>query len=197
MGKVNFSSIFKKVANSKSFQRKMEKEANKKFEQVKKQTIQDFNEHPITLEIEAGPTASNSSGTLGGYGNLFSFIGFNSSDRPTSSLRSLIKRTMRLNILKKVENNKKKMIEFKYKATFPTKDEIMAATPMPWEGGSWADAMEKGMSNFSFYMYKRFGGGRSGYGFQADHELRYAIFKPKAYISEVINNFKKNVKEIK
>ena len=46
-----------------------------KFNAIKNQLIQEFLNHPITQEIKAGPNASNSSGTLNGKGNLFSFIG--------------------------------------------------------------------------------------------------------------------------
>ena len=46
------------------------------FERIKRETINEFLRHPVTKEIEAGPTAQNISGTLDGYGNLFSYIGF-------------------------------------------------------------------------------------------------------------------------
>ena len=68
---------------------------------------------------------------------------------------------------------------------------------MPWEGGSWAEGVEEGLSGFSYYMYKKFGEGRSGYGLQSDHEIRKAIFTPKSYITELLNNFRKNVRSIK
>jgi hypothetical protein len=91
----------------------------------------------------------------------------------------------------------KKGVKFSFKVSLPSPEQIHAVTPMPWEGGSWAEAMENGMSNFSYYMYKRFGAGRSGGGFQADHNLRNAIFKPKAYVTQILNNFKENVRNIK
>ena len=46
------------------------------IEEAQRDLIKDFHNHAITREIKSGPTSSNSSGTLGGYGNLFSFIGF-------------------------------------------------------------------------------------------------------------------------
>ena len=38
--------------------------------------MQDFDRHPITRELQQGASSTNMSGTLGGTGNLFSFIGF-------------------------------------------------------------------------------------------------------------------------
>lgn len=40
--------------------------ANTKFEEAKKQFMQEFNDHPVSVEIQGGAYASNSSGTLGG-----------------------------------------------------------------------------------------------------------------------------------
>ena len=41
---------------------------------LKGAALADFDRHPVTVEIEKGPDATNTSGTLGGVGNLFSFI---------------------------------------------------------------------------------------------------------------------------
>lgn len=189
----NIKSVLKKVASSKTAQRKIDKAVQKKIEREKKNTLKEFDAHPITVELQNGPQATNSSGTLGGYGNLFSFIGFSAGSNPTTPLRSLIQSAIAMR--RRRVQTKKKGIKFVYMVTLPSEGQINAVTPMPWEGGSWAEAMENGMSNFSYYMYKRFGDGRSGWGFQADHNLRNAIFKPKAYVTEILNNFKTNIKK--
>ena len=54
----------------------------KKIEKLKKEMMANFLRLPVTKEILAGSTSSNISGTLGGYGNLFTFIGFNQGDSP-------------------------------------------------------------------------------------------------------------------
>ena len=59
----------------KATKRDVAKILNKKFEEIKKEMIQDFESHSVTREIEAGPGASNISSTLS-RGNSFSFIGF-------------------------------------------------------------------------------------------------------------------------
>jgi hypothetical protein len=60
------------------------------FIRAKNAMLRQFNEHPITEEIESGRNAINLSGTLDGYGNLFSFIGFPSDERPVADLRALL-----------------------------------------------------------------------------------------------------------
>ena len=54
----------------------------RKFERAKDEMIKDFLSLKVTQEIAGGPGALNMSGTLGGYGNLFSFIGFDMGDNP-------------------------------------------------------------------------------------------------------------------
>jgi len=59
------------------------KSFQKAFQKKKNEMIADFLNHPVTLEIKGGISATNISGTLsGGSGNLFSFIGFDSKDDP-------------------------------------------------------------------------------------------------------------------
>ena len=60
------------------------------FEKVKSEMIEEFLDHKVTQEIIAGPTADNISGTLGGYGNLFSYIGFNEGDEPRRLARGQV-----------------------------------------------------------------------------------------------------------
>ena len=48
---------------------------NSEFNKIKEDLLREFNNHPVTKEIESGVDSLNSSGTLGGVGNLFTFIG--------------------------------------------------------------------------------------------------------------------------
>jgi hypothetical protein len=76
MAKLNKRQIDLNVPRFKSINRACYDLAAKKVEDGKARLLQDLNNHPVTKEIESGETASNVSGTLGGKGNLFSFIGF-------------------------------------------------------------------------------------------------------------------------
>ena len=66
------------------FKREAVPRIEKKLKQEALKLLVAFDDHEITKEIEAGPGARNSSGTLGGYGNLYTFIGFSRGQDPIS-----------------------------------------------------------------------------------------------------------------
>jgi len=138
---------------------------------VKNDFIEDFLYHPVTKEILAGPTSSNTSGTLGGYGNLFSFIGFEKDQKPIDDI---------LNLLLPIEFDyffSQKTEVTIYVRNFPAIDEIWNATPMPWSDGggrSWAKGIESGISGLNYYVnFERelkSKASRSGYGLELNSE---------------------------
>ena len=193
MSVVNFNSIRKKIGSSNKLKTTSEKLANKAFNKSKNEFLEEFNSHPITKELEEGPEGSNLSNTLGGIGNLFSFIGFYKTDKPIDEVRSFFGKSFNLEKGKNV-NVKPNSIQYDFKIKYPNLQELKAETPMPWEGGkSWISSIERGISGFSFYMYKKFGEGRSGEGLQTSSKIRPGNYKPVRYISEIINNFLKNL----
>ena len=72
----------------------VEPQIDKKQELLVKQ----FKTHPVTIEIDGGPLARNSSGTLGGYGNLFSFIGFSSGSDPTAIIKKIFSEKIKFKV---------------------------------------------------------------------------------------------------
>lgn len=183
---VNISSIKKKAMASKKIEKKADEIVQKNLNNASSIFLEEFDDHSITQEIENGPEASNSSGTLSGKGNLFSFIGFNKGDAPISSLRLFLAKGFSYKKIKKQSNS------FLYKINYPNIDKIKSITPMPWEGGrSWVDGVEKGISGLSQYIYKKFAAAsRSGSGIQSRNFSKGYNFKPKKYLSEIIENFK-------
>ena len=196
-GKIHFGNILKKIGKSSKFKKEVNAAISTKFNELKEKTLKEFDGHSVTREIEGGTSATNSSGTLGGYGNLFTFIGFSRASTPIYPLRRTIEKAISFRLLKSVESPAQKKIKFNYRVSVPSEGEIHEASPMPWEGGSWVEGVEYGMSNFSYYMYKKFGKGRSGYGLQVDQELRMAIFSPRTYVTGILANFRRNLKAIK
>lgn len=166
-------------------------------EKNKQQMIDEFENHPVTKEIDAGPESSNISNTLDGQGNLFSYIGFNESDNPTEIVKDILNSSVKVESRPKITVNGQNL-KIKFPVYGPTINEIEAETPMPFEGGrSWVRGIEKGISGFSHYVFKKyFKNSRSGTGLQSESEARSGSFKPTSYISEILKRFylKMNIK---
>ena len=111
----------------------------KSLREAQREMLQQFESHPVTQEIDMGPDGYNSSGTLGGYGNLYSFIGFEEGMDPIAPIRMLLKKALKI---KNSPNSHKSMIT-NFIIELPSKEEIFSATPNPWASGrSWAEGIE-------------------------------------------------------
>ena len=163
-----------------------------KIDDRQKQLVKEFNAHPITVELNAGPRASNTSGTLGGYGNLYSFIGFSSGDQPTSVISQIFQEKIKFTVRR--TNN-----QGRYKITFfiPSVEEIYGLTPVPWmTGKSWAKAIEEGgFSNLGQFLFSStgFDDSNSGTGIQAKNKSSGVSFTRTPYIGKLITDFKKKL----
>mgnify|MGYP003126402593 CR=1 FL=1 len=208
MAKINIKSIANKVSKSPKVINKMEQIVNIRVENAKRMMVEDFDNHPVSMEIKAGPNAGNSSGTLGGYGNLYTFIGFRSSARPIEAIASLIQRQTYLIRRGSKPQVKGRNLVRNYSINYMNEKEIssISAAQKPWESGSWIDGIEKGLSSFGYYMYKNFEEGRSGKGLQAKkggkaggspQKVRTSSFSPMAYVTQIVNNFRRNIRTIK
>lgn len=162
------------------------------FERIKRETINEFLKHPVTKEIEAGPTAQNLSGTLDGYGNLFSYIGFYNGDDPISPITEVFeKSTIRFSRL--IDGG------VVWNVFIPAKEDIWDVSPMPWAAGrSWAKGIETGISGIGQYFYtirEDFGAvSRSETAIQTSKNIRRKTrFKNVKYISAILANFEKKI----
>lgn len=165
--------------------------AESKLDSAKNGLLNDFNSHPVTREINAGPFSSNISGTLGGYGNLFSFIGFESGSNPVEAVINLINkiRLVKSSYVKSVSNGL--LISFRLNA--PKISKFENETPMPWASGrSWLTSIEKGISNFNSFLSKKLSG-RSGGGTQSDKKIRNSSFAPVPYFTKMYSDFFKKI----
>ena len=197
MAKVYPKAIMKgaiRALNSRAGENAAREIAREKFEAARKEMIVDFNKHAVTQEIEAGPHAENISGRLGGYGNLFSFIGFSSSDRPINIVREYMQRKP------KVYNRARVTIDshsvgYTFRMAIPTVAEIEVLAQTPWGGRSWVSGIEKGISGLGYYMYNAQGMGasRSSTGVQLDNRLRSMTYRPVKYMTDILKKFKKRI----
>jgi hypothetical protein len=186
-GKINKNILEKEIFSSKSLQKQIKSLVTAQVQKQKNVFLEEFENHPVTKELDAGQDSSNISGTLGGYGNLFSFLGFSSGSTPTLSVKSLIKKIY-LNPKIKVKSN---ILQFK--VNIPSKEEFAAISRMPWESGrSWLLDIERGISGLGSYLYGRFENSRSGSGIQVSR-YNNKVYKPVKYFSQIYNNFLKKI----
>ena len=191
--RLNQDSIKKKIdmaiANSSQIRAMAMTKAFGIFSRLKRSMLKEFDRHPITMEIDAGPSAENITNTLGGYGNLFSFIGFEAGDNPTERLREI------LEIGTTLQQTIYRQGVWYFRVHLPDRASIEQASQMPWEpGNSWAYAVERYISGLSFYLYKAWAGSRSGAGIQLPYEyLEDATFSGQPYITEILQHFREKV----
>jgi len=161
------------------------------FEKIKTEMLAEFDNHPVTIEIDGGITAQNTSRTLNNITNLYSFIGFEQGDKPTEIIRNIIKQSS----YKKVVG-RNSIINYIF--DIPTAQQIFLATPLPWETGrSWAKGIEEGLSGLGYYVKIVKNSSRSGLGVQSPEQVRKnARFKNTQYISALIKKYDKKIKEL-
>jgi hypothetical protein len=160
------------------------KTLEKKVEEMIDDMIREFISMPITKEILGGKNSSNISGTLGGYGNLFSFIGFPEGSQPIDPIIELLQQTS-YNLTGLTPRGTMKLT-----ITLPSPADIFRITPLPWAPGiSWAKRIEVGLSGLGMYMDKS--AGRSGGGIQTSKSLRKGRFSNTPYISAFLKDWQK------
>lgn len=200
--------IFEMLSNGK-IQDEIEKAVKKQFNEEKQKTLLEFDSHDVTQEL-AEPEKGNISNTLGGYGDLFGFIGFEAGSDPVSpvklALESKIKfKSTNLSIIyprnargQFATGKRTKNIKIIFQVP-DLNDFDKAAKFEGWNGGrNWVKGIERGISGVSYYAdYPR---GRSERGLQLRGQIKNSAsdrpsgFKTRPYITEIIENFKKNFK---
>jgi len=176
------------LRNIKKVPERVRQEARRRFNVAKREMIDEFENHPVTREIEGGPAASNSSGTLGGEGNLFSFIGFYEGTSPIDVLRELLQ-SYEINTFRPTIRKRASGIDYRFRITGPSIEQIEAATYLNWLGKSWIRGVERGMSGLGNYLAVMGAmSSRSGGGLQIKR-VRGSAHKPTRYVSSMLRTF--------
>lgn len=187
--------VFAKDIQDLAYQR-----AEREFQKIKKQTLNEFDEHPVTVELNAGVDGKNITDTLPGTrgdANLFSFIGFDQGAKPTEEVRQILEDEIVLD--KKPQSRTIATgVQFNFDVKVPTLKSIEQKTPLPWESGrSWVRGIERGISGLGYYLSGRFRSpepSRSGGGIQSDNKVRPGAFSTVKYLSQILNNIKEKLK---
>jgi hypothetical protein len=183
-GKINKKLIQKQIFNNRAVKKMVRDIVQKEVEKEKALFQQDFESHPVTQELDGGENASNISGTLGGYGNLFSFLGFNQGTNPTAPVKFLIQRITLDRNIQATGNG------FRVRVNVPSKEEFGAVSRLPFEGGrSWLLDIERGISGLGAYLYGRFASSRSGTGIQSKYNYANKRFRNVKYFSGMYTKF--------
>lgn len=188
----SFGRKFNKMLDSPLFKESAQDIMEATVENAKDRLMSDFNSHPVTKEIEAGPLSSNTTDLLDGYGNLYSFIGFDvGEENPIIALREELEKIGEVKPTRRIGNR------WYFSIASLSSRELERITPMPFEdGSSWADGIENGISNLSHYMYKHWEPGRSQEAFQLPYENNEDLsFKTTEYLTPILENFREGVIE--
>ena len=183
-GKINKKLIQKQIFNNRAVKKMVRDIVQKEVEKEKALFQQDFESHPVTQELDGGENASNISGTLGGYGNLFSFLGFNQGTNPTAPVKFLIQRITLDRNIQATGNG------FRVRVNVPSKDDFGPVSRLPFEGGrSWLLDIERGISGLGAYLYGRFASSRSVTGIQSKYNYANKRFRNVKYFSGMYTKF--------
>lgn len=160
----------------------------------------DFRDHPVTQEINQGPSGSNITNALGGYGNLFSFIGFESGEDPIKPIVKYMQDQIKRSVtIKHRRGSKNWIVVF----SVPTINGVASVSPMPWATGrSWVTGIERGISGLGRYMYSdraSLYGSSSGTAIQASKSLLGSLrtqsaMTPQSYMSALLKTLTQEIK---
>ncbi len=168
--------------------------ANERFQENKEQLMEDFENHEVTQEIEAGPEPEESDLIDDkGRANLYSFIGFEGDEGrdELEDIRTILEQDITIK-----QSPNKGDAKWQFGIFIPSDDDLENVTPMPWgTSRSWLRAIERGISGINHYLY-RLESGRSEGGIQVKGDYRHgqARFKPRGYVFALLTKFKNQFK---
>lgn len=190
MGSINIPQIEKQIFTNKELQKKMQFAAEDLVNKEVEKLLKNFEDHPVTKELQSGANSTNISGTLSGKGNLFSFIGFNQDFDPISPVVNLIKTIKLVKSSLKINKN-----SIEYKVNVPDQKDFETISKLPWENGrSWLYDIERSISGLGNYIYGKFSKSRSGTGAQSKNLNNNLTFKPTRYFKSMMEDFLSKIK---
>lgn len=165
--------------------------------------LDEFDSHPVTRELEAGPELESSAYVQNG--NLFSLLGFNAGEEPAAELRDALDKSVKLLPGMDVKVSGDKLV-FSKKIEYPTIDEVSdlsaKVAPLEWTTRGFVGLIERGITGLPWYFFStgvaftrrisRYS--RSGTAIQKDDKQRTGTLGPIRYISDILAKFKNSLK---
>lgn len=182
---------------------KIKPKIQKRFEMAKDELLEEFDYHPVTQEIAAGPNAESFYIRTSAGGNLFSLLGFEADANPTEDLRKILEENITLRIQNTTKKSTAKGITWETPVMLPTleeiNDKVTEETPLSWSPTrAWTTLIEKGIPWFAHYLFdneRSLKGSRSGTAIQVEATIkngRSPVPKIK-YVSWLLSEFKKSL----
>lgn len=193
--KVDQSAILRKMVASKAFVQKgwvvAERFARRRFEKAKGLYFREFLDHEVTKEVQRGPGTYNTSGLLGGVGNLYSFFGFDEGEDPIGSVELYLQSQFDF------RRGSYRGKQWNFRVSFPDEERVenyvVGKFGADYTSESWIGGVEHGYSGLNYYLRFR-GMGRSGGGIQVKNAVRELNFRTTKYFSGIVDNFRRNIK---
>jgi hypothetical protein len=128
--------------------------------------------------------------------NLTTFLGLENPGQDLADLRNVLDSGIFIKAGSRgVRQRGTDKIRYGFSVFFPSQSDLGTVALLPWgTGGSWARAIENGVSGLGQYIYWKLGKGRSGGGYQTKRTLRPAIFTPINYLSGILERLKQKIK---
>ena len=182
------------ISSNKEYQAEVKKLIKEQFEERKTDFVNQFEKHPVTVELtnEESPNISN---TLGGYGNLFGFLGFNKGSDPITPVKEILKRNTKIDHISIKSSTDNILLRY----SVPDLNDFDAAAKLEWDATNWVKGIERGISGFQNFMSKS--GGRSDQGIQIKGRVKPFSgatnrFQNTKYMTDLINKFRSSINKL-
>jgi len=182
------------ISSNKQYQAELKKIIKEQFEERKDALVENFTNHPVTKEISA-EESPNISNTLGGYGNLFGFLGFDKGSDPIYPVQETLKEKTKLDHVSIKTSTDSVLVRY----SVPDLDDFNSSAQLEWDATNWVKGIERGISGFQNFMAKA--AGKSGQGIQTKGSIKPFTgganrFRNIKYMSDLINKFKLSINKL-
>lgn len=197
--KVNLIQLRREIAAQEAqiIQPRMKVVMNEKFEREKKRLLRKFDDDATNKELAAGAAAQGTIAKTGRGGNLYSFFGFVDGVNPIEELRNALEDGVTKGHVTKA-TSRGNILKYNLEVRVPTMEELKRKTELfVWTTRSFIDLVERGVSNFTRYIFEKdgFKTSRSGTGIQINHDIRgRRELRGRSYITKMIQEFTNRLK---